>query len=212
MQFDARQLSSGQGEVPRSDRVAAPMFLSVLLVISVAVNVLLGQKVHSLRNDVYTLQSEGRLQIGTAVPPITGHTIDGTPQTLNYGDATVPTVLYVFTPQCGWCKKNIDNLHALIRNSSSRYRLVGISLTKTDLREYVKDQHLSQLDVYVDLSDSITRIYKLGLTPATIVISPEGKVLKVWPGVYVSAIRQEIEHYFTISLPGCCKEGVTSRE
>ncbi|MGE0887721.1 MAG: hypothetical protein AB7P14_29725 [Blastocatellales bacterium] len=41
----------------------------------------------------------------------------------------------------------------------------------------------------------------LGSTPQTIVISPEGKVLKNWVGAYGSS-KPEIEAYFGVQLPG----------
>ena len=42
----------------------------------------------------------------------------------------------------------------------------------------------------------------LGSTPQTIVVSPEGKVLKVWTGAYDDKLKSEIEDYFGTQLPG----------
>jgi hypothetical protein len=42
----------------------------------------------------------------------------------------------------------------------------------------------------------------LGSTPQTIVISPEGRVLKNWTGSYGEQVQAELEEYFQIRLPG----------
>jgi peroxiredoxin len=177
--------------------------VSVLLFVSVGLNIALARRVSSLKASLDTVRSEGRLQVGATVPVIRGHSIAGAQQTLDYGDVQIPTVLYVFTPQCGWCKKNLDNLRALIYSSGSGYRLVGVSLTRQDLKEYLAKERLS-LPVYTDVGDSTRATYRLGLTPTTIIISPEARVLKVWSGVYTDGIRQEIEAYLNVRLPGCC--------
>jgi len=188
---------------PRTNRggMFNATFLVLLLLCSVVVNVLLAHRVSGLRNAIDEMKSEGRLQVGTNVPPIEGQSVDGASQTLNYADASVPTVLYVFTPQCGWCKKNIDNLRMLISNSGSSYRIVGVSLTRQDLKEYIEKEHL-KLPVYTDISEPTKLAYRVGGTPETIVVSPQSKVLKVWLGVYQDEIRQEIDNYLNVHLPG----------
>jgi hypothetical protein len=108
---------------------------AVLLLTSVAVNVTQSHRISTLKSRLEGLKAAHELQVGSKVPDIIGLTPDGQSQTLHFGQATVPTVLYVFTPQCGWCKKNLPDLHALIDASGSRYQLVGISLTTQDLKD-----------------------------------------------------------------------------
>jgi peroxiredoxin len=185
--------------------------LSSLLFASVVLNVFLARKVSVLTASIEKVKAEGRLKPGTIVPVIQGRSVDGAQQTLDYSDVHVPTVLYVFTPQCGWCAKNADNLRALIANSGSRYRIVGISLTRQDLKQYLEEKGFS-LPVYTDIADSTKAIYRLGGTPTTIIVSPEARVMKVWSGVYVDNIRREIEESLKVHLPGCCKETVADQK
>ncbi len=42
----------------------------------------------------------------------------------------------------------------------------------------------------------------LGPTPQTIVISPQGKVLKSWVGAYHDKTQREVETEFGVLLPG----------
>jgi peroxiredoxin len=176
-----------------------------LLGLSLVVNVLLSRKVSSLRSTVSQLMAHSSLKVGSRVPPILGRSVTGKDQVLNYADVQIPTVLYVFTPQCEWCKRNIDNLRVLIANSGSHYRMIGISLSKTDLNEYLEKEHLN-LAVYSDIDDFTRKSYYFGDTPTTIIISPDARVLDVWHGAYEDSIRKEIEGKLNVSLPGCCKD------
>jgi peroxiredoxin len=182
-------------------------FVSVLLALSVIVNVALARKLSIQNRLVSSLYSSSRLQTGDAVPDIVGYAVDGHEQTLKYSEVNVPTVLYVFTPQCGWCRKNIENLRALINNSGTRYRVVGISLTSVDLAAYLDHEHLV-FPVYTGLTDATKAAYKLGGTPTTIIVSPNSTVLKAWSGVYEEPVRTEIQGFLKVRLPGCCTESL----
>jgi peroxiredoxin len=173
----------------------------VLFALSIALNFFLIARLHQAtqRPTAHPL-----LTAGTSMPSIEAQTVDGTPGTIEYASASVPTVLYVFTPQCGWCKRNLPDLHALAGQAGNKYRLIGISLNDRDLKQYIATQHLD-FPVYTHLSDSALSAYQLGSTPTTIVISPQGKILDSWVGVYGDDIKSKIESSLNVSLPGCCK-------
>jgi len=59
--------------------------------------------------------------------------------------------------------------------------------------------------VYADIKPEVRSAYQLGGTPETIVISPENKVMGVWRGAYESGVKQEIEKFLQVQLPGCCE-------
>jgi hypothetical protein len=56
--------------------------------------------------------------------------------------------------------------------------------------------------VYVDPAADMYGPYHLGATPATIVISSAGRVLKSWVGAYAGTVKTEVEAYFGVGLPG----------
>lgn len=58
------------------------------------------------------------------------------------------------------------------------------------------------MPVYKDLTELSKLTYKLGATPQTIVVSPEGKVIKNWMGAYSGDKAREVEEYFNVRLPG----------
>ncbi len=172
-----------------------------LLLASVSLNVVLARRIWSFTHFQSIKASERLLKIGTSVPPIAAKRLNGQQDVISYQGTTQPTVLYIFTPPCVWCARNIDSLKTLLSKEGARYRFIGISLSEKDLREYVAKNDL-RLPVYSSLSPEMVKTYKLGSTPQTIVISPEGNVLQDWLGAYMGDQKSQVEAFFHVTLPG----------
>jgi peroxiredoxin len=175
--------------------------LTAMLVVSVALNVMLALKIRQLTGMQNASRAERELEVGTVVPSITARRLDGRSETITYADSPRPTVLYVFTPQCVWCARNLDNLRTLIDRKGGDYRFIGISLSKEGLEKYVADYQLT-FPIYTDIPKEAGEAYKMGGTPQTVVISPQGKVLQNWLGAYIGDQESQVEGYFDITLPG----------
>lgn len=175
--------------------------LLFLLVCSVLINVFQTRKIRQLRSNMAIIKSEGRLASGTEVPAIEGRDVSGAFVSLHYEDSAKPTVLYVFSPQCVWCERNMENVKTLIAQSSDKYRYIGLSITRDKLEEYL-NSHEYGIPIYTDLSGNVKSTYKFGGTPQTIVVSTDGKVVRNWTGAYSGSLEQEIEQYFGVALPG----------
>lgn len=154
-----------------------------------------------MRERIQTLKSEQRLVAGTFVPPIRATDPDGRGVTISYTGDGISTVLYVFAPDCGWCKRNIANVRAMAHNTPPRVRFIGLSLTGDGLREYLSQNDLG-FPVCWGISDDVKAAYKIGGTPQTILISDQGRVLKNWMGAYSGELKKEIEAYLGVTLPG----------
>jgi peroxiredoxin len=173
----------------------------VLLGISIAANAGLAYRVHALRGYVEALREGVTLRIGSRVSPISARDVNGVPNTLTY-TGPLPTVLYVFKPECGWCQRNRGNFAALCSQVGGRYRVVALSLSNTeDLREFVAKSHMTA-PVLWDLQPVTVTEYRLGGTPTTIVISTERIVLKRWVGAYSDTVGKEVESYLDVRFPG----------
>jgi peroxiredoxin len=175
--------------------------VAVTLVLSVMLNVLLARKVRSLNNLQASRTADRFLKAGATVPPITANRLGGQQEAISYQNADQATVLYVFTPPCTWCARNMDNFKTLLDKERGQYRFIGLSLSEQGLANYVAENNLT-LPVYSGLSPEAIRTYKLGGTPQTIVVSPKGKVLQHWAGAYVGDQKSQVEAYFHVSLPG----------
>jgi len=170
-----------------------------LLVAAVALNVVLARKVHSLARS-QTPQLSG-LEVGAIVPPITAKRADGKIETIAYSSSDRPTVLYVFTPSCIWCERNLDNIKQLAKLKDEEYRFVGLSLSDRALSSYLATTGLA-LPTYTNLSKDAVEAYKLHGTPQTIVVSPQGRVIQNWMGAYIGDKKSQVESFFGVSLPG----------
>lgn len=174
-----------------------------LLVLSAITNILLVKKVKELRVTISALKSEQSTVFGMQLPPLTAQDSSGQSVTIRFDDTEQPTLLYVFTPACVWCERNEDNIRSLANQTSERLRVIGVSLTHDGLVEYV-GQRFPPVKVIKPDARTIAA-YKLSGTPTTILVSPQGVVLKVWKGAYNDSIQRELEETFHIKLPGLRK-------
>jgi peroxiredoxin len=96
--------------------------------------------------------------------------------------------------------ENINNIKRLSIETRDKHKLVGLSLNKKDLNDYVEKNQFD-FPILTDIPDEVQSAYKLGGTPQTIVISPDGKVIKNWVGVYTGNVASEVQQYFKVRLP-----------
>lgn len=190
-------VSGTPGSMVRTIRVDG--FVLLLLVASLSLNVYLGWKIR--QGTTSSRQNTVTLSPGTKVDPVTAVTLDGIQHTISYEDTNKPTVLYVLSPTCVWCDRNNANLKRLSELRGNDFRFIGLSLAEPGLKAYVDAQHL-EFPVYTRLTTETIQALGLGSTPQTIVISPDGRVLKNWIGAYIDPLRPEVEAYFGITLPG----------
>ena len=176
------------------------LLVSGLLALSAITNFLLVGKVRELRSTITLLKSEQSSTPGTRLPPLTAQDMSGQNVTIRFEEAQVPTLLYVFSPSCGWCKKNEDNISSLASQTGGNVRIIGLSLSPDGLVEYVA--HRFPPDKVIKPDSRTMTAYKLAGTPETILVSWEGVVLKVWKGAYGESIQRELEAYFHVKLPG----------
>jgi len=182
-------------------RISGESGLILLLACSLVLNVALMRRNANLVDRVERVKNEGRLSPGASVPAISAHDQAGQLVKVSVTGTALPTLVYVFSPTCGWCAKNIENLKTLGSGMKGKYNVLGLSLTSEHLAEYIKSNALT-FPVYSDPMPTVVSAYHLGGTPQTIVISPDGKVVKSWYGAYVGPAQVEVETFFAIHLPG----------
>lgn len=176
-------------------------FLLLLLLASLSLNVYLGWKVSQAKAISSVQQNTITLSPGMKVDHFTAVDLDGKQQTISYAATDKPTVFYVISPSCIWCVRNNENIEQLAKLKADDFRFIGLSLAEPGLKEYVEGHRLN-FPMYTRLTPETVQSLGLGGTPQTIVISPEGRVLKNWRGAYIEHSRLEVEDYFGIRLPG----------
>lgn len=165
-----------------------------LLVCSVAVNVVQSREMRSLKQ-----RDMPGVPAGTSLASVTGRSLDGQPVSLRL-DSGVTTVLYYFSPACGWCERNWANFRHIQRSKAGQLRFVGIA-TGTVPPAYLNSRSVD-LEVIQQLSGESIRALRLGGTPQTVVVSGSGKVVAYWTGAYIGGVASQVEEHFGVSLPG----------
>jgi peroxiredoxin len=112
-----------------------------------------------------------------------------------------PQIVYMFSPSCGWCERNLDNVAALIRHTADRYDFVAVAVDSRDLDKYVAERRLNWI-VVREPSSTTRQAYHMGTTPMTIVVERGGKVSHVWLGAYNGKVADDVKATFGVTLPG----------
>ena len=177
------------------------IFLLLLLLLSLSLNVYLGWQVKKAKTQSSVQQNTFKLSPGMKVESVAAVALDGKPVTISYQDSDKPTVFYVLSPSCVWCERNQANIDKLAELKGNDFRFIGLSLVEPGLKEYL-EKHRLKFPTYTRLTSKAIDSLGLGGTPQTIVISPDGRVLKIWRGAYIEQVQPELEEYFQIRLPG----------
>lgn len=157
----------------------------------------LGLNVYQYRTRVSYARPLQPLVVGTVLPALEGKSPNGAPSRVSFQR---PTILYVFSPTCIWCEKNLRNVEHLRNVTHVTYDFVAVSIQSFALKKWLADKKV-EWPIVTDLDPSLARKYGLGSTPQTIVVERGGRVLHVWSGAFGASVGPEIEKVFHISLP-----------
>jgi hypothetical protein len=145
--------------------------------------------------------ARGRLQPGTRVPAIEVTDLDGAKVQVRWSDDPRPTVLYVFSPTCIWCARNVASITKLAAAREREYRFIGLSLSAHGVRELVQSTGIV-FPVYTNPPNPLVAALKLGSTPETLIVTPGGVVVRTFYGAYAGPVKQEVEAAFSVQIPG----------
>ncbi len=167
-----------------------------LLAASLGLNLYLGWRINHTPSAGPALPSAGI--VGEHAQPLVASDLRGGRVVVTWGGDSRPTILYVFAPDCAWCSRNLQSFVKLSERVAG-YRIMGISLRTAGLTDYVLSNKFT-FPVYASPSEETIRNFRLGATPETIIVSPEGVIQKAWLGVFTGRTLDEIEKTFGIEL------------
>ena len=173
--------------MPNDPRGRLDYVLLLLLALSLATNVAVVGSV------VLNQRAQGRpdVPVGATLKPIAGTLANGSATSVSFGGSK-PVVLYVFSPTCSWCERNLASISSLAERAGNRYRFVGISLPSSG------KGHSPSFAFPVVLTSGAV---PFRATPQTLVLDSGGRVVKSWMGAYIGNTKAEIEQYFSLELP-----------
>jgi hypothetical protein len=165
---------------------------TLLFIVSASLNAIQMREISKLRVGASTGS-------GVQAVPISAKDPSGASAQIEFS-GPVPTIVYVFSPQCGWCERNWPGVRALAEQVRGPYRVVALSLASRGLAAQSEGLGLS-FPVYSDPSPESQSAYRMGATPQTLVVSAGGRVERVWVGAYAGRVKAEVERFFDVTLP-----------
>jgi len=171
-----------------------------LLIGSVVLNVYLGVGRRPGRSPA--VEPGELLKAGTQAPAFDARDLKGSAVSLKYDADSHATLLYVFSPTCHWCERNLPNLTTIMKTRSDLH-IVGVALSG-DSQQLANAEQL--FPVVVRPMPETIKAYKLSATPTTILVSPEGRIVRVWPGAYGGLLAEDVSKVLAVSLPGLSEQ------
>jgi hypothetical protein len=96
------------------------------------------------------------------------------------------TLLLVLSPTCHACEYNWPNWTQMIRKlngQKTRLLIANIAAGSALTTDYLAKHQVAADNVIAEVSAESIQAYKLGYTPQTILIAPDGKVVRVHTGM-----------------------------
>jgi peroxiredoxin len=156
----------------------------------------LGTNVFLYRHQVRAGRAIEPLRVGQQVPEFTATSFGGDVVRVRFDR---PVVLYVFSPSCIWCERNLENARRLAAHVAGKYEFIAVALDGKNLSEYLKRQQLAWT-ILTNVPAQVQQAYGMLTTPQTIVVGTRGRVLHVWSGAFMGDTASEIERAFGVRL------------
>jgi peroxiredoxin len=167
--------------------------VTAVLIVLTALVIVLAKRLTALEQ-----QARPGLRVGEVAAPFSARTSSG--DLIEVDFSRRPTVLYYFSPTCSWCERNWENIRAIASTASAGFQVIAVSSQPVP-EGFLRDRHLS-IQVADSLDAEVSRRYRLGATPETLVIDTGGRVLKTWFGAYTGSQANDVSAFFGVRLPG----------
>lgn len=178
-------------------KISSDTVLMALLVISVVFNCVLVYRPNVVSG---SSRRPPMWAVGTVAPPVMVDDAQGQRVWLDWDTQKKPTVLYLFSPDCGWCDRNAPGARMLIMLRGDKYDVTAIALMGPSGWGKKPPADLGVRPY--SISSTVRKAgYALGGTPQTVVIGQRGKILANWMGAYNAAIQKDIERVLGVQVP-----------
>lgn len=181
--------------------------------------VMLVTLIGSLSTNVYLLSQLTRrpapprlvaIKVNSPIPPLQATRLDGTREAISL-PSDKDTVIYVLSPNCGWCQRNYANIVALWTGARRKFNFIGLSIngTRDELRKSLTTRPLP-FDVMLVDTNGARGVAFLQGTPTTVVVGRTGLIEASWVGAYDARRLPVLRDYFGVPLPGLKDAGADS--
>lgn len=170
--------------------------LLVVLAISMGCNAFLAYQNVRLREAIPRTPTREYLALGSRLTFLTLRESPEVEVELRFPTVKKPILLYSVSSSCKWCASNAGMAKALEAAIQADYQFITLCVDGNveGCREKTGEGPL-----YVPTPETVA-VLKLQTVPQTILLSAEGKVERVWTGVFQNATKKELEKYFGVPL------------
>ena len=134
-----------------------------------------------LRKELEFADSMQHTRVGIKVPPLHGRDLEGKDITLSYEQATRGTLLFVFSPLCGYSKVTWPAWQELERGAAGK-RVVFVNVKGDLSRQFLEKYPTGSATLLASTDPASILEYQFRETPVTVLIGPDGRTEKVWRG------------------------------
>ena len=185
------------GELTRTIGLVGLLTISLLLLLNVVLLIQNRALKSAERKAVGVSLSEGR-----SMPAIAGFDLAGRERVFEWNTDTRKTLLFCFSPRCGYCKANMPNWLAIIKTiDRSAFRVVMVSSISEGAKEYLDQYNIRDIPVLIEPSPTVLVDYAMHVTPQTVLLDPGGRIENAWPGVFTQQQKPLIEQALRLELP-----------
>jgi hypothetical protein len=110
-----------------------------------------------------------------------GKALDGQDITISYSDTAKETLMLVFSPTCGYCRRNWPIWSQLTSEAKDK-RIVYVNIGGTISSGFTQQNSFGSAMVVASTTPQSILEYNLRVTPITLYLSPRGRVERVWSG------------------------------
>lgn len=169
------------------------IFIAIIVVMGIEILYLFKQN-RELRAIIENPKEHlGMLEEEQTVPPFTSVDIFNDTITVSFGPDQPFTMLFWLSSECSVCKDNLPFWNRLFEERTSEHiRYLGMCAdSRQAALEYASEYGILFPVVCPD-DPQILDSYKGNILPQTIFISPQGSILKVWPGALAQGKEDQI--------------------
>jgi len=171
------------GSIGKSLRTIGPWVIIVVLAVS---NALLINQNLRMRAEINKGKPDS-LEPGNKVSPFVVTALRGGTINVNYTGEEAKRVFLFFSPGCQYCHEQFPYWREVLKSiNGNRFQVIGLvsdSEDKAKVEDYLRSAGCESMPVAF-LPSSIQQSYKLIFTPITIVVDNNGRVEKIWPGLW----------------------------
>jgi peroxiredoxin len=184
---------SSKIELSRSTVILAGCFISALFILNIVL---------VIKNQANINAKNKEPKVGMKMSYFSGFNEKGEEVSFEWEKDKRKTLVLVFSPTCGFCKKNMVNWQAILKDiDRTKFRPLLVSGITTNVMEYLEYYKIENVPILFQPEPKLVVEYAMYMTPQTILMDSNGTVEKNWMGAIQPEQKSEIEQMLEVKLP-----------